>query len=462
MSPVLDPLLPHLVEMLRLAEEAYDYCQARYPLFAATFVLSLTCKDGQRLAAQHPALVWMWTYETHLHPPWSHAGDEMAANRDLRFCDGLPPRFNPADEQAQPWGPRAHPNDPLNPSAPTRQTDVYNPEAVAKLRCYMAARIDARYAAPSPRPPPADLDEKDRSVGFPEDYNATGGQLPDGLPEPVRRFLGFLRYWSHLLFSSLYLSTKVRICDHKRCLRTCAAHLPAGAEKQTGFAGRYWALAIDGLSSLTSAAPLEWPPHMCYCSRTCFNAAGTEFLAKVRLCDEHELEAAPPRKRSGAHAGLSGMYRAALERNQLVARRLREQERARSHATVAAGEVPSFKHFRFPHPHIGVQQQAQQLVAYQAKLVDALNLDTGLLMAASIVAELPLHYRVNKVLPRQPQWREDFMMYQRALCYVRRLYAQHHLKKKLVLSTSDDLVTCTSGARPAWLEAVKSHAHSVF
>ena len=160
--------------------------------------------------------------------------------------------------------------------------------------------------------------------------------------------------------------------------------------------------------------------------------------------------------------GLSGMYRAALERNQVVARRLREQERVRSHATMAAGDVPSLKHFRFPHPHIGVQQQAQQLVAYQAKLVDALNLDTGLLMAASIVAELPLPYRINKVLPRQPQWREDFMMYQRALCYVRRLYAEHHLKKKLGLSTSDDLVTATSGPRPAWLEAVKSHAHAVF
>ena len=455
MSPVLDPLLPHLVEMLRLAEEAYDSCQARHPLFAASFVLSLTCKDGQRLAAQHPALVWMWTYETHLHSPWSHARDETAANRDLRFCDGLPPCFNPADEQAQPWGPRAL----VVGAVPPRSIDVYDPEHVYVMRCNMAASIDEREAAPKASPSLSDPRETTQPWGFPEDYNATGGQLPDGLPEPVRRFLGFLRYWSHLLFSSLYLSSKVRICDHKRCLRTCAAHLPTGAEKQTGFAGRYWALAIDGLSSLTSAAPLEWPPHMCYCSRACFNAAGAEFLAKVRLCNEHELEAAPPRKRSGFHAGLSGMYREALERNQLVARRLRERERARSHA---AGDVPSLKHFRFPHPHIGVQQQAQQLVAYQAKLVDALNLDTGLLMAASIVAELPLHYRVNKVLPRQPQWREDFMMYQRALCYVRRLYAEHHLKKKLGLSTSEDLVTSTSGARPAWLEAVKSHAHSVF
>ena len=457
MGPVLDPLLPHLVEMLRLAEEAYDDCQARRPLFAATFVLSLTCKDGQRLAAQHPALVWMWTYETHLHSPWSRAAQaETVANNDVRFCDGLPPCFNPADEQAQPWGPRPHPNDAPNASAPNRQTDVYDPEAVVQVRRRMAELIsdsDAVFCRT--------WREKNRDLGVPEDYNATGGQLPDGLPEPVRRFLGFLRYWSSLLFSSLYLSTKVRICDHKHCLRTCAAHLPSGAESQTGFAGRYWALAIDGLSGLTSTVPMEWPPHMCYCSRACFNAAGCEFLTKVRLCNEHELEAAPQRSRGG-NMGLSGMYRAALERNQVVARRLREQERVRSHATMAAGDVPSLKHFRFPHPHIGVQQQAQQLVAYQAKLVDALNLDTGLLMAASIVAELPLHYRINKVLPRQPQWREDFMMYQRALCYVRRLYAEHHLKKKLGLSTSDDLVTATSGTRPAWLEAVKSHAHAVF
>ena len=337
----------------------------------------------------------------------------------------------------------------------------------------MAERIAAHVAAPDPRPAPSELSAQDRSVGFPEDYNATGGGLPDGLPEPVRRFLGFLRYWSHALHSSLYLSTKVRICDHKHCLRTCSAQPPPGANQQTGFAGDYWAFAIAGLQNEPTELA-DWPPHMCYCSKTCFDAAGAEFLSQVRCCNEPELEAATaPSRRASRRAEDGGwcddeavparLYRAALERNQVICRRLREQERRqRDDAPFANGDVRFLKHFRFAHPRIGLRNQAAALRDYHASFVDALNIDTGLLFAASIVSELPAVHRQNKLLPQKTQWRECLAVHRAALCRVRQVYVEYHLKKQTRPSTSADLVTSTSGTRPAWLEAVKTHAQTIF
>jgi len=469
LSPVLDPLLPHLVEMLRLAEEAYAPNARRWSLFSCTYVLSMTCKEGQRIAAQHhPLLLWMWTYETHVKPPVVREplAPSAALLDNRRFCDGLPPCFNPADEQLRPWGPRAHPSALLNNPASSGR-HAYDPVFVLTTRKTMAQRIAAHVPVPDPRPAPSDLSGHDRSIGFPEDYDATGGGLPDGLPEPVRRFLGFVRYWSNVLHSSLYLSTKVRICDHKHCLRTCSAQPPPGAKDQTGFAGDYWAFAIAGLQN----EPMEmadWPPHMCYCSKACFDAAGAEFLSKVRCCSEPELEAAPapPRVRraggaGGGDPGPARLYRAALERNQVVGRRLREQGR-HSGDLLPNGDVRFLKHFRFAHPRIGLHSQGAALLDYQAAFVDALNIDAGLLFAASIVSELPAAHRQYKVLPWCARWREGTILHRNALCRVRQLYAEHHLKKQTRPSTSADLVTSTSGTRPAWLEAVKTHAQTIF
>ena len=79
-------------------------------LFSCTYGLSMACKEGHRIAAQHrPLLLWMWTYETHVKPPVRHeppsAFGGQLSNR--RFCDGLPPCFNPADEHSRSWDGRA-------------------------------------------------------------------------------------------------------------------------------------------------------------------------------------------------------------------------------------------------------------------------------------------------------------------------------------------------------------------
>ena len=106
--------------------------------------------------------------------------------------------------------------------------------------------------------------------------------------------------------------------------------------------------------------------------------------------------------------------------------------------------------------------QAATLRDYRASFVDALNIDTGLLFAASIVGELPALHRQHKVVPQGPRWRERLAMHRGALCRVRQLYVEHRLKKQGRPSTSDDLITSTSGTRPAWLDAVKTHAQTIF
>ena len=394
-------------------------------------------------------LIWMWTYETHVKPPVIHQQVEGAFwNR--RFCDGLPPRFSPAEEAQQPWGPRAAPTDLLyNPISSPRH--VYDPSAVLNIRTVMAQRIAAHVRAPNPRPAP-DLSGYDRSLGFPEDYNATGGGLPDGLPEAVKRFLG-LRYWSHVL--PVAVLRLVRICDHKHCLRT-ARPSRRRAPRTRRVCGDYWSLP----SRASKTNPRKWPTGR----RTCATAPrlasrrGREFLSRCAAAASRSSKRYP-RRRGDAAACTATRSRAPLPRGARATgrRRLREQERAqRNDEAAACGDVRFLKHFRFAHPRIGLLSQPR-LRDYRASFVDALNIDTGLLFAASIVGELPALHRQHKVVPQGPR-RERLAMHRGALCRVRQLYGAQQGRP----STSDDLITSTSGTRPAWLDAVKTHAQTIF
>ena len=53
-------------------------------------------------------------------------------------------------------------------------------------------------------------------------------------------------------------------------------------------------------------------------------------------------------------------------------------------------------------------------------------------------------------------------MHRGALCRVRQLYVEHRLKKARTAVHLGRPGTSTSGTRPAWLDAVKTHAQTIF
>ena len=173
-----------------------------------------------------------------------------------------------------------------------------------------------------------------------------------------------------------------------------------------------------------------------------------EYVACVRCCTDEELAAPTRRARAirtdQGRVSAARLHEAALERNSLVARRLRAQ----------AKEPVQLRHY---------PMSAENLAWYHESLVDALNLDVGILFAAVHIASWAPSQRPARRLPNAAHWRDCVWPYMNAICNVRRVYVDHVNSKRdhAVPRTAADLHTNPS-APPKWLLDLKNQFGTLF
>ena len=229
---------------------------------------------------------------------------------------------------------------------------------------------------------------------------------------------------------------------------------------QRGFAGDYWSLVRCGHEGIEEDK--QWPPNMPFCCGNCMRSAGEEFLSKVRCCTEPELEAAPGtpvRTRTGSviapgpadwshpdncETPAAWLYKNALQRNATISRRLRARW----------GNMIETRDAGLKHYPMGTWL----LEEYWTSLIDALNIDTVILYAASVLESMPSSQRPYKVLPRHPRWREDLHFYRRVICSVRKIYHAHVKNKRRGVQ----FLFTNPSTRPSWVERIRDGVMDLF
>ena len=185
-------------------------------------------------------------------------------------------------------------------------------------------------------------------------------------------------------------------CQRVGCKRPALVVAPAPEpDEEAPSAAEYWKCCRDGRKPPPRSS---LPSDMSFCSHGCYKAANAEFKRLVRFDIETPLCASRhgPTTPSPAH-----LYRAAVKRNQAIARRVRAQEQVKT------------KHYP------STMANREQLVRHQTTM---LSVDLGLLFAASIVHQMPANLRPDRPLPCTEDWRDHARGYFGAAERVRRFY----------------------------------------
>ena len=198
-------------------------------------------------------------------------------------------------------------------------------------------------------------------------------------------------------------------CSRIGCTRPSFRQPPSDCE--VGAESAYWN-ACFGRSHVDDRCNAK---NVAFCSYQCYRAASTEYSAAFEL-PEHVLEpSATPRRGCRTVMGTttpSRLYRAALERNGLVARWMRARRANRN-------------------VHFSISEHSA--TALRARLIDALNVDTAILYAASIANELPRRQRRFE-LPDRTDWRRQPHS-TKSVFAVRAIYKKHVTQPTLVRGT---------------------------
>jgi hypothetical protein len=446
MEVPLDPLVPHLAAMLREAIVSRTvYLEVRKTVLWASWTLPLVCREARRLSEELiDELKWLWLFEAHLHmlhvPCWKGMGIYPEA---MRACEGLPPWFD-VREQAK-------------LSVRPQLSHAYTRQNLGKQGNYEARVWYARHCtgmAPGPgkvQPAVANDEVEWRKQRFLCGTSSSFVYTADDLavPKIVAQFVGFLRW---LMDSSIERNENnvphELFCSAPGCKRPACVRSPkTPAESDATYhLGSYWTLARCGVTQLRYDQQL--PSNMLWCSYACEQAGMAEYVSCVRCCTDEELAAPMRRARSTrvdqGRVSAARLHEAALERNALVARRLRAQ----------AKTPVQLRHY---------PMSAENLAWYHESLVDALNLDVGVLFAAVHIASWAPSQRPARVLPYLADWRDCVWPYMNAICNVRRVYVDHVNSKRdlTVPLTADDLHTNPS-APPKWMLALKNQFDTLF
>jgi hypothetical protein len=171
-------------------------------------------------------------------------------------------------------------------------------------------------------------------------------------------------------------------CNRIGCTRPSFRQPPSDCE--AGAESAYWN-ACFARSKVDDRCNAK---NMAFCSYQCYQAASTEYSAAFELPERVLEPSATPRRgcRTAMATTPSRLYRAALERNGFVARWMRAN-RANSHV------------------HFSISENSA--TAMRARLIDALNVDTAILYAASIANELPRRRQRRFDLPDRADWRRQ-------------------------------------------------------
>jgi hypothetical protein len=456
----LDPLVPHLAALLREAIAGQSKnMDAREVVFWASWTFPLVCREARQLS-QIDGLRWLWLFERHVLQ--KQIVDKQLPNGQLvrrdacvRMCDGLPPWF---DVHAQ-----------VQLSTRPEESKWYRGRQIDETshiirRCDMALRCATGCLFPhhatllKDRGHPENVHELNvrAYIGIPSDYDAPDldGQHGRGhlVPTAVLQFVGFLRWW---IDCALLRDQHGRICNLSCTARGCSR--PASVRAQplreatrNLHAPGYWPLVRCGVQKLRHDS--QWPCNQLWCCHSCEEAGTAEFFERVHCCSEAELEAPPRATRSTRRlANMEKMsparlLTAALERNALVARRLREQTRR------PGGLLKTFP----------INGEALQW--YHEMFVDALNVDVGILYAAAHLSSWPPCQRPARQLPSTADWRDQVHFYVRAICNVRRIYIRTMSANRGVPyapRTASDLHT-NPNTPPKWMLALREELSDIF
>ena len=182
---------------------------------------------------------------------------------------------------------------------------------------------------------------------------------------------------------------------------------------------------------LTSSAPLAMHLPASFCTWACSHEWRAQLESAVPTDDPHQLAGAERSARTG-RARVSDSLRFAVKRNEREARKLRAIEKERR---------------RFP------AVTRSEVRAERARRVRALNVDLGVLYAASVVAESSM-LAAGKVLPgASPGWRSRPRFYAAAIRKVAAVYDKHH--------RGNDIISNLFGHSP-FLAKVRERAGSTF
>ena len=444
----LDPLVPHLAAMLREAIVSRTvYLEIRKTVLWASWTLPLVCREARRLSDELMGeLKWLWLFEAHLHmlhvPSWKGMGIYPEA---MRACDGLPPWFKVREQaklSVRPQLSRAY------------HKNFYNlgKQGNYEARVWYARRCTGMAPAPS-REAPTEyaLEVEWRRQRFLCGTSTTFVYTADDLavPKIVAQFVGFLRWFMDSSIERNENNVPYELfCSAPGCKQPACVRSPMNSAESdaTYHLGSYWSLTRCGVTQLRH--DVQHPSNMLWCSYACEQAGMAEYAACVRCCTDEELAAPTRRARATridqGRVSAARLHEAALERNALVARRLRAQAKA----------PVQLRHY---------PMSAENLAWYHESLIDALNLDVGILFAAVHIASWAPSQRPRRPLPNFADWRDCVWPYMNAICNVRRVYVDHVNSKRdhMVPRTAADLHTNPS-APPKWLLDLKNQFGTLF
>ena len=516
-----DPLVPQLVELLRarLAADGSTASDARCQrLVGAVQRVPLTCKEAAALFRREPVAKWLLFY-VNVPSYLKHVQDQ----EHVHLYDGVPStidfdQMHPLDDvgdarcRALLATFEANANAGSLPatlanraaSAAAARADLKHgaEDSVGAHRVAARALVVERYAMR------AQLENGDaqggraaptNAWGLCADYEAAQG-LPDGTPARVRQLVGFVRFQMALARLSVATAwddeeAKVATCARKGCPRVALFdryYGPVSREfntysKTDAFEDGmpYWETCRTGHGGTSlpdslstnyyyqpdsTHVPAGLSPfstvQLPFCCRGCRRAVEDEHVAlrggaSFALLNATEFvrpprraaAAAKKRKTRGSDAveaalelapiPAARLFAAALDRNQTLLHRL-----TRRRALVDPTHLPT---------------DAAGARSLRRQLVDSLNVDTALLYAASVLAELPEAHRPKKRQPNSAAWRQELhvnIFYFKAISEIRKiLRAEQRTRERAGLDPELPLVV---DASVRWMQAVKTEALRLF
>jgi hypothetical protein len=246
-------------------------------------------------------------------------------------------------------------------------------------------------------------------------------------------------------------------CSRKGCTRGASAWVNDPRDFALDCTLAYWERCRTGKSP-SSSESAGWSPfsvsNLNFCSQQCGRQTMWEFDRLVRCCGDDgrmlntvDFVRLPRAAQAGRGSRTHGqrqleaacldavpptrLHSAAIERNETMRRRI---------ARVASAQTSPV--------HLPIDAGAA--AALRQELVMALNVDTALLYAASVISELPPNRRPKKTIPHCLAWRKQKGA---EICYLNELTANPTQRAHLLTSPTE---------QPRWLQKVKDQLLSLF
>ena len=400
MCRIVEYALNSLVDMIHVGEVgmASDVMQLRRSYFSILHNVPVTCRAARDEAKLHVAFEYMLFYErVRLGVASSHF-----------FLDGVPSGVHLF-------------------VGPTSLVLPHDDIRKLKLRDVVADRLQVVGKMES-MPPDAE-----RKVSLTTQHTAG---LPVGVPGPVR----FLVARSRAIFQGLRATKSpdsFAHCANCNCNRffyhggtaeswanaAVSSVALGGDEEEEHDSAEYW--------KQTAGSPLDVVSDVRrFCSQACARQHAHHLQILMPDANLH-LDADDYAKKSG-RARVVESFKLALKRNEVAARALR---------TMRTTHFPS------------VAVSTDEIEMHRQKRIRALNIDLGLLYAASMIAE-SASMSNGRILPGQRMyWRDDPMYYSKALSAVSRIYENLARKEGIVSS----ILTM-----PKYMTKLQTVAHKLF